>query len=139
MAKLLTADIHVQFVDFTRCLTFGTADDFVGHIRRFHTYLGEVDWDSLRRDIAVLLERFRAQTSGKLEYTALFADIFSIARTYRARPIPDLTLVMVALLTVQGIGKQLDPDSNVFEEAARFLMPLLARKGLTPQATSQAS
>ncbi|HEU5055596.1 MAG TPA: AarF/UbiB family protein, partial [Kofleriaceae bacterium] len=51
MAKLLTEDIFVQFVDFSRCLTVGTADDFVEHIRRFHTYMGEVDWASLRSDI----------------------------------------------------------------------------------------
>jgi ubiquinone biosynthesis protein len=132
MAKLLTEDIFVQFVDFSRCLTVGTADDFVDHIRRFHTYMGEVDWASLRSDIEVLLVRFRAQNTARLEYSALFGDIFAIARRYRARPVPDLTLVMVALLTVQGIGKELDPESNVFQEVATFLMPLLARKGLLP-------
>ena len=132
MAKLLTEDIFVQFVDFSRCLTVGTADDFVEHIKRFHNYMGEVDWASLRRDIEVLLVRFRAQNTARLEYSALFGDIFAIARRYRARPVPDLTLVMVALLTVQGIGKELDPESNVFQEVAVFLMPLLARKGLLP-------
>jgi ubiquinone biosynthesis protein len=128
MAKLLEADILEQFVDFSRCLTFGTADDFVGHIKRFHTYLGDVDWVNLRRDIEALLVRFRAQDTGSLEYSSLFADIFSIARTYRARPVPDLTLVMVALLTIQGIGKVLDPESNVFQEVAGYLMPLLAAR-----------
>ena len=132
MAKLLTEDIFIQFVDFSRCLTVGTADDFVDHIKRFHTYIGEIDWDSLRRDIEVLLVRFRAQNTARLEYSALFGDIFAIARRYRARPVPDLTLVMVALLTVQGIGKVLDPESNVFQEVATFLMPLLARKGQLP-------
>ncbi|HEY8145174.1 MAG TPA: AarF/UbiB family protein [Kofleriaceae bacterium] len=132
MAKLLTEDIFVQFVDFSRCLTVGTADDFVEHIKRFHNYMGEVDWVNLRRDIEVLLVRFRAQNTARLEYSALFGDIFAIARRYRARPVPDLTLVMVALLTVQGIGKELDPESNVFQEVAVFLMPLLARKGLLP-------
>lgn len=132
MAKLLTEDIFVQFVDFSRCLTIGSADDFVDHIKRFHTYMGEVDWASLRGDIDVLLTRFRAQNTARLEYSALFADIFAISRRYKARPVPDLTLVMVALLTVQGIGKVLDPDSNVFQEVAVFLMPLLAEKGLAP-------
>ena len=132
LAKLLTEDIFVQFVDFSRCLTVGTADDFVEHIKRFHTYIGEIDWGSLRRDIEVLLVRFRAQNTARLEYSALFGDIFAIARRYRARPVPDLTLVMVALLTVQGIGKVLDPESNVFQEVATFLMPLLARKGQLP-------
>jgi ubiquinone biosynthesis protein len=132
MAKLLSDDILVQFVDFSRCLTMGTADDFVGHIKRFHTYIGEIDWAGLRKDIEVLLVRFRAQNTARLEYSQLFADIFLIARTYKARPVPDLTLVMVAMLTVQGIGKELDPDNNVFQEVAGYLMPLLAQKGLLP-------
>ena len=110
----------------------GTADDFVGHIKRFHTYIGEIDWAGLRKDIEVLLLRFRAQNTARLEYSQLFADIFLIARTYKARPVPDLTLVMVAMLTVQGIGKELDPENNVFQEVAGYLMPLLAKKGLLP-------
>jgi ubiquinone biosynthesis protein len=138
MAKLLSDDILVQFVDFSRCLTIGTSDDFVDHIKRFHTYLGDVDWESLRRDIDALLVQFRAQNTARLEYSSLFGDIFAIARRYKARPVPDLTLVMVALLTVQGIGKELDPESNVFQEVATFLMPLLARKGLL-SSSAQAS
>jgi ubiquinone biosynthesis protein len=137
MAKLLSDDILVQFVDFSRCLTMGTADDFVGHIKRFHNYIGEIDWAGLRRDIEVLLARFRAQNTARLEYSQLFGDIFLIARTYKARPVPDLTLVMVAMLTVQGIGKVLDPDNNVFQEVASYLMPLLAQKGLLPGMAAQ--
>jgi ubiquinone biosynthesis protein len=133
MAKLLESNILELFVDFSRCLTMGSADDFVDHIKRFHTYLGEVDWVSLRRDIGELLVRFRAQDTGRLEYSELFSDIFYIARTYRARPVPDLTLVMVALLTIQGIGKVLDPDNNVFQEVAGYLMPLLAQRAMVGQ------
>ena len=139
MAKLLESDILEQFVDFSRCLTMGTADDFVDHIKRFHNYLGEVDWAGLRRDIEALLGRFRAKDTGSLEYSELFADIFSIARTYRARPVPDLTLVMVALLTIQGIGKVLDPDNNVFQEVAGYLMPLLAQRAMAGAGADAAS
>ncbi|HWM85318.1 MAG TPA: AarF/UbiB family protein [Kofleriaceae bacterium] len=131
LAKLLENEILEQFVDFSRCLTMGTADDFVAHIKRFHLYSGELDWAGLRRDVEGLLGRFRVKDTASLEYSALFADIFYIARTYRARPVPDLTLVMVALLTVQGIGKVLDPDNNVFQEVAGYLMPLLAAKAMT--------
>jgi len=135
MAKLLGEGIFDQFVDFARCLITGSADDFVGHIKRFHTYIGEVDWAGLRRDIEPLLARMRAKSTGRLEYSAVFANIFAIARKYRARPMPDLTLVMVALVTIQGIGKELDPDSNIFREATAFLMPLLAsRQSVDPAA-----
>jgi len=133
MAKLLRDDILIQFIDFSRCLTVGTADDFVSHVRRFHTYVGDTDWDAFRGDITPLIEGFRAKTAARLEYSHLFSDIFALARKYKARPVVDLTLVMVAMITVQGIGKTLDPENNVFEDVARYLMPLLAQKGLLAQ------
>jgi ubiquinone biosynthesis protein len=139
LAKLLDGDILEQFIDFSRCLTMGTADDFVAHIKRFHLYSGDVDWASLRRDIEGLVGRFRAQDTARLEYSQLFGDIFSLSRKYRARPVPDLTLVMVALLTVQGLGKVLDPDNNVFQEVAAYLVPLLAAKAPAASAVSTAS
>jgi ubiquinone biosynthesis protein len=139
LAKLLESDILEQFVDFSRCLTMGSTDDFVEHIKRFHNYMGDTDWAGLRRDIDALLRRFRAKDTGSLEYSELFGDIFSIARTYRARPVPDLTLVMVALLTIQGIGKVLDPDNNVFQEVAGYLMPLLAQRAMAGAGADAAS
>ena len=137
MAKLLGDDVLLQFIDFSRCLTTGTADDFVAHVRRFHNYVGEIDWDAFRADIVPLLATFRDLNSAKLEYSQLFADIFKIARTHKARPVVDLTLVMVAMVTAQGIGQVLDPESNVFGEVAGYLMPLLAKKGLLAKLMQQ--
>jgi ubiquinone biosynthesis protein len=133
MAKLLRDDILLQFIDFSRCLTAGTADDFVSHVRKFHTYVGDIDWAGFRNDIIPLIDSFRAKNAARLEYSHLFADIFALARKYRARPVVDLTLVMVAMVTVQGIGKVLDPENNVFEDVAGYLMPLIMKKGLMAQ------
>jgi hypothetical protein len=36
--------------------------------------------------------------------------------------------VMVAMVTAEGIGKQLNPKANLFEDTAAFLMPLLAKQ-----------
>ena len=133
MAKLLGPDVLLQFVDFTRCLTVGTAADFVNHLRRFHTYSQGFDWQALHDDIAPLLERVRAQNSANLEYSKLFADIFGLARKHRVRPVTDLTLVMVALLTAQGLGKILDPELNIFVEVGTYLMPIVMQRGLMAQ------
>ena len=133
MAKLLSPDVLLQFIDLARCLTGGTAEDLIGHLRRFHNYVGEIDWESVRGDVTPLISRFRAQRASHLDYSELFANIFAIARTYRIRPVIDLTLVMVAMVTSQGIGQALDPDSDVFGEVAGYLMPLVMKKGLMAQ------
>lgn len=121
MAKHLPDNILTMFIDFVRCVTSGTPDDFVRHCQTYHTYAGDIDWVGLRADAAIFITTFRQKPVGTFEYGALFADIFRIARTYGVRPIPELTLVMVAMLTAQGIGMQLEPETNVFAEVAKFL------------------
>jgi ubiquinone biosynthesis protein len=130
MAKRLPEDVLTQFVDFSKCLTMGSPDDFIAHCKQFHTYLGEIDWDGFRAEVAVLSKRFRTQDVGELEYSELLASVFALARTYRVRPVTEMTLIMVALVTAQGIGKVLDPEANMFHEVAQYLVPILMKRGV---------
>ena len=36
LAKRLPEEVHLAFIDFTKCLVMGTPADFVAHLRRFH-------------------------------------------------------------------------------------------------------
>ena len=49
--------------------------------------------------------------------------MFAIGRKHRVRPVTDMMLVFVALITAQGIGKMLEPEHNVFGAVATFLIP----------------
>jgi ubiquinone biosynthesis protein len=128
LVKHLPGEILVQAVDFTRCLVMGTTKDFVTHIRRFHTYRGDVDWPALEKDLDAFLVRFRIQNVAELELGELLNEILALGRRYRVRPLADMALVMVAMVTAEGIGKQLNPGGNLFEDTAQFLMPLLAKQ-----------
>lgn len=128
LAKLLTEDVLLQFIDMSKCMAMGTPDDLVGHLRRFHTYLGDVDWVALRIEVDAFAKRFRSKDVGQLEYGQLFSEMFAIGRKYRVRPVTDMMLVFVSLITAQGIGKMLEPDHNVFNSVARYLMPVLMRR-----------
>jgi len=128
LVKHLPGDIMIQSVDFTRCLVMGTTKDFVTHIRRFHTYRGDVDWPRLEKDLDAFLVRFRSQNVAELELGELLNEILALGRRYRVRPLADMALVMVAMVTAEGIGKQLNPKANLFEDTAAFLMPLLAKQ-----------
>jgi ubiquinone biosynthesis protein len=133
LVKHLSPQIHEQYVDFSRCLAMGATPDFVAHIRRYHAYTGELDWAGLERDLDGMLVRFRTQNAAQLELGELMSDILALGRRYRARPLADMALVMVAMVTAEGIGKQLNPNANLFEDTAEFLGPLLAKKaGVIP-------
>jgi ubiquinone biosynthesis protein len=128
LAKLLAEDVLIQFIDMTKCLAMGTPDDLVNHLKRFHTYLGEVDWEALRVEVAAFAGKFRAKDVAKLEYGELIGEMFAIGRKYRVHPVTDMMLVFVALITAQGIGKMLEPEHNVFGAVAQFLMPILMKR-----------
>lgn len=128
LAKLLHEDVLIQFIDMSKCLAMGTPEDLVNHLRRFHTYMDGTDWDSLSRDVGEFAAQFRAKDVGQLEYSELFNGMFALGRKYHVRPVTDMTLVFVALITAQGIGKVLDPERNVFTELAAYLIPILTRR-----------
>jgi ubiquinone biosynthesis protein len=128
LAKHLHEDVLIQFIDMGKCLTMGTPGDLVAHLRRFHTYMGTVDWDALSKDVDRFALKFRAQSANDLDYGVLFNEMFAIGRRYHVRPVTDMTLVLVAMVTSQGIGKMLDPDVNVFAHVAKYLLPILMKR-----------
>jgi len=128
LAKLLHEDVLIQFIDMTKCLAMGTPDDLVAHLKRFHTYLGVIDWEGLRVEVDAFAKKFRAQDTAKLEYGQLIGEMFAIGRKYRVRPVTDMMLVFVALITAQGIAKMLEPEHNVFGAVAQYLIPILMKR-----------
>jgi ubiquinone biosynthesis protein len=128
LAKQLDGDVLLQFIDMSKCIAMGTPDDIVAHLRRFHTYLGDVDWVALRVDVEAFAQKFRAKDTAKLEYGELIGEMFAIGRKHHVHPVTEMMLVFVALITAQGIGKMLEPEHNIFGTLAQFLIPILIKR-----------
>ena len=128
LAKLLHEDVLIQFIDMTKCMAMGTPEDIVAHLKRFHTYIGEIDWESLRIEVEAFAAKFRSKDVANLEYGELIGEMFAIGRKHRVRPVTDMMLVFVALITAQGIGKMLEPEHNTFGSVATFLIPILMKR-----------
>jgi len=130
LIKKLSDDILEQFIDFSKCLAVGDSKDFVAHLRRFHTYLEDVDWEQVELDCDKFVGKYRGQNVETLEMGEFINEVFALARRHRIRPEPDLTLVMVGIVTSEGIAKMINPNNNTFEQMAGFLAPIVAKRGL---------
>jgi ubiquinone biosynthesis protein len=130
LVKRLSDDLLLQLVDFSRCVAMGTTEDLTNHLRRFHAYLDDVDWEAVGTDTQALIDRFRGQSVADLEMGEFINEIFELARRHRVRPIPEMTLVLVGVITAEGISKILDPSVNNFDEMATYLVPIVQRLGL---------
>ncbi len=133
LVKDLEHDFMLQLVDFSRCVAMGTSKDFVNHLRRFHKYMDNVDWPAIERDAEGFVSQFRNRSVAELEMGAFIREVFALARRHQIRPIPEMVLVLVGVVTAEGISKMLAPDVNTFHEMASYLLPLIAKFGLDQQ------
>ncbi len=136
LAKHLGDEVLTHFVDFIKCLVMGTPADFVAYIARFHPYIALSEHAIIASDFSRIISRFRDRPFEELELGALANDVFALVRKHHVRPVTDLTLVIVGLVTCEGLGKQLNPKSNIFEDLSAFLQPIVAKRGLSLSATT---
>jgi len=131
LVKGLSEEALVQYIDWNRCLVMGTTDDYVRHIRTYYVRdRDDVRWDELTRDVDDFAKSFRGKTAAEIEATDLINQALAIGRRHGLRPVTEMTLILVAVITCEGVGKQLDPTSDSFTKIAEYLTPILMRRGM---------
>lgn len=127
LVKHLSRRVVDQVVDFARCIVSGDARDLVLHLRTHHRYLAKVDWDEVAADATHFVADLRARSIAEIEVSAVVSRLFALARKHHIRPMAELSLVLLGMVTIEGIAKRLDPTANTMSEIARFLAPRLCR------------
>jgi ubiquinone biosynthesis protein len=133
LVKGLSEAALVQYIDWNRCLVMGSTDDYVRHLKTY--YLQErpdVDWEAITRDVDAFAKSFRGKTAAQIEAKEMIDRALALGRKHGLRPVTEMTLIMVAIVTCEGVGKQLDPTSDSLAKIAEFLMPILAKRGMLP-------
>ncbi len=138
LATKLSPEILEVFVDMVKCIAMGSPDDMITHLQRFHLYTGDVNWDAMRKDLEAFGQTFRKQDVAQLDYGEMTGAILALGRRYHVHPIPQLSLVIVGTVTVQGIGKMLAPEINDFQEMSKFLIPVIMKMGQKVPETAEA-
>ena len=77
----------------------------------------KVDMRDYRGEVALLAEKYLGRPLKEIDLSAMLRDLVQGAMKYGIEIPTDFLLVGKALMTLEGIGKQLDPDLDVFGEA----------------------
>jgi ubiquinone biosynthesis protein len=80
-----------------------------------------VDPDLLVADMDNLIDDYHGATLRQLSLAQMLTDLTQLMRRHRLALPPDLTLLFRALIALDGIGKQNDPDFDIFTQAAPFI------------------
>ncbi len=92
----------------------------------------KVDMRKFRAEVSFLAEKYLGRPLKEIDLSGMIRDLISTAIKYGIEIPTDFMLVGKAIMTIEGIGKQLDPNLDVFGEAAPYIFDLL-RKRYSPQ------
>ena len=85
----------------------------------------EADGETLKAEIDAFVDRYRGAALGELDLGAMLSDLVAILREHRLALPPELALLIKAFITMEGLGRLLDPDFCIASEAAPFLERVL--------------
>ena len=92
-----------------------------------------VDEGRLQQDISQFVDRYRGVPLKDLRIGSMLADITQLLRSYNLTLPADLALMIKAFLTLEGMGRQLDPGFDMASAAQPFLERVVLQR-YAPQA-----
>jgi len=81
----------------------------------------DVDEGRLQSDVGVFTDRYRGVPLKELRMGSMLVDVAALLRRHGLTLPPDLALMIKAFLTLEGLGRQLDPDFDMASEARPYL------------------
>jgi len=94
------------------------------------------DADRLERDVTEFIERYAYLPLDEIRLRDLFADLINLIAGSGLKVPPDIYLLIKALVTLEGVGRMLDPEFNSTEHVRPFAEKL-ARHRLSPGALAK--
>lgn len=95
-----------------------------------------IDTESLAVEVDRWLDTYHGVPLKQLRLSAMLGDFTALLRDHRLALPPDLALLFKAFITLEGLGRQLDPEFDMAAHTAPFLTRAVTRR-YTPEAVVQ--
>ena len=88
----------------------------------------KVDMRAYRAEVSVLSEKYLGRPLKEINFAEMLSDLVRGATKYGIEIPPDFLLVGKSLMTMEGVGKEIDPNLDVFGEMRPYFLELLRRR-----------
>lgn len=120
MGRLSRKD-REDFTDLVLDLVAGDERTVVEGVLKVTVQLGEVDRESLGRDLGGLVDLYLYRPLGELEAGRILQDLLDLVTRHKLTFKPAFYQMMKALSTVEGVGLMLDPKLELIRLARPFM------------------
>jgi ubiquinone biosynthesis protein len=87
---------------------------------------------AMRRDLAEIVAAYSDLNLESIDLSQLLRELVSLVSEHRLKIPPDLVLLIRALITIESVGRGLDPRFDIARQVRPFLRRILARR-LSPK------
>ncbi|MEE4329331.1 MAG: AarF/UbiB family protein [Wenzhouxiangella sp.] len=87
----------------------------------------DADPDRLEQDLVEFIDRYHGIPLDELDMAAMVADMTAVLRQHALILPADLVLMLKAFITLEGMGRTLDPEFDMASEAAPLIERILKR------------
>jgi ubiquinone biosynthesis protein len=135
MVGRLTDRRREQLIDFLNALVLKDAE---GMLNVLTIWAGdaEIDEEKLAYDIDELVFSYDNLSLKDIQIGPLLSEITALMRENNLALPPDLTLLFKALITLEGLGRQLTPEFHMVDHIEPFIKTVYARR-YTPGALAK--
>lgn len=84
----------------------------------------KIDREAFEAEVSTLADKYLGKKLAEIEIAALFRDLVGAAMKYEIEVPPDFLMVGKTIMTVEGVGKEIYPQLDVFEEVKPYFLKL---------------
>lgn len=88
----------------------------------------KINFNEFKRDVGEVLDRIQGLPISEIHFSEILQELIQGAKKNRIRVPNDYTLMGKAILTIEGIGRSLDPQLDLEKEAEPFVRKLIERR-----------
>ncbi len=131
MVGRLDNEVKYQLVDLLLAILHREVDTVITLLLYSGDIAEDIDNKQLKRDLTELIDNYYEIPLQEINAGRLLTEFIEILTVYRIKFPADLMLLGKALITIEGIGRQLDPAFNMIDHLRPF-MEKLVRDKVTP-------
>jgi ubiquinone biosynthesis protein len=136
MVGRIDEDLKFQLVDLLMAILQRDVEKVITLLLYSGDLTDEIDTRNLKRDLSEFIDDYYEIPLHEINAGRMLTEFIEILNCYRIKFPSDLMLLAKALITIEGIGRQLDPEFNMISHLKPFMETLLSDR-ITPASISR--
>ena len=88
----------------------------------------KVEREAFESEVTALAQKYLGRQLGDIEFSGMIRDLAHGARKYGVEIPSDFVMLGKSLMTVEGVGKEIYPELNLFEEVKPYFLRLMKQR-----------